>query len=264
MNYSSHTIIIISGKIIYASKETQISNMQKIYKLRIVRRQIRAMKLHPNQHNFDRMVFVPKLMNWMKLLVNQRSNTLWFDIRHVLQRGIQFYKSKFIHVRPFFKRGNINVSSPHAQSELIWTKSETREKISTIYKRFKCFHDTTLWRENKFPPLQNGSYSVHFLLLDFSSFSSLMSVCVFWCICFRSLVYSNFIYIVSDDNCNFLQWFSIAVLTIEDAFFFLLVPPSVKAVNHVVGAPVESHVLLECIVEVFPRALNGWYRNDGK
>lgn len=28
------------------------------------------------------------------------------------------------------------------------------------------------------------------------------------------------------------------------------VPPSVKAVNHVVGAPVESHVLLECVVEV--------------
>lgn len=42
------------------------------------------------------------------------------------------------------------------------------------------------------------------------------------------------------------------------------VPPSVKAVNHVVGAPVESHVLLECIVEVFPKPLNGWYRNEGK
>ena len=42
------------------------------------------------------------------------------------------------------------------------------------------------------------------------------------------------------------------------------VPPSVKAVNHVVGAPVESHVLLECTVEVFPKPLNGWYRNDGK
>ncbi|XP_031618862.1 neurotrimin-like isoform X2 [Contarinia nasturtii] len=40
-------------------------------------------------------------------------------------------------------------------------------------------------------------------------------------------------------------------------------PPLVKAVNHVVGAPVESHVLLECIVEVFPKPLNGWYRNDG-
>ncbi|XP_055296143.1 neurotrimin isoform X2 [Sitodiplosis mosellana] len=40
-------------------------------------------------------------------------------------------------------------------------------------------------------------------------------------------------------------------------------PPSVKAVNHVVGAPVESHVLLECTVEVFPKPLNGWYKNDG-
>lgn len=53
--------------------------------------------------------------------------------------------------------------------------------------------------------------------------------------------------------------------------FFLLVfthtktvSPMVKAVNHVVGAPVESHVLLECIVEVFPKPLNGWYRNDGR
>lgn len=42
------------------------------------------------------------------------------------------------------------------------------------------------------------------------------------------------------------------------------VSPSVKAVNHVVGAPVDSHVLLECIVEVFPKPLNNWYRNDGK
>lgn len=42
------------------------------------------------------------------------------------------------------------------------------------------------------------------------------------------------------------------------------VPPSVKAVNHVVGAPVESHVLLECIVEVFPKPLNGFYFNEGK
>lgn len=42
------------------------------------------------------------------------------------------------------------------------------------------------------------------------------------------------------------------------------VPPSVKAVNHVVGAPVESHVLLECIVEVFPKPLNGFFFNEGK
>lgn len=42
------------------------------------------------------------------------------------------------------------------------------------------------------------------------------------------------------------------------------VPPTVKAINQLVGAPLESHVLLECLVEVFPKPLNGWYRNDGK
>lgn len=47
-------------------------------------------------------------------------------------------------------------------------------------------------------------------------------------------------------------------------YSYLAVPPTVKAVNQLVGAPVESHVLLECIVEVFPKPLNGWYRNDGK
>lgn len=36
-----------------------------------------------------------------------------------------------------------------------------------------------------------------------------------------------------------------------------------KAVNHMVGAPVESHVLLQCIVEAFPKPLNGWYRSEG-
>lgn len=41
------------------------------------------------------------------------------------------------------------------------------------------------------------------------------------------------------------------------------VPPSVKAVNQLVGAPVESHVLLQCIVEAFPKPLNTWYRNEG-
>lgn len=47
-------------------------------------------------------------------------------------------------------------------------------------------------------------------------------------------------------------------------FISLPVPPSVKAVNQLVGAPVESHVTLQCLVEVFPKPLNGWYRNDGK
>lgn len=39
------------------------------------------------------------------------------------------------------------------------------------------------------------------------------------------------------------------------------VAPMVKAINQLVGAPLESHVLLECLVEVFPKPLNGWYRN---
>lgn len=41
------------------------------------------------------------------------------------------------------------------------------------------------------------------------------------------------------------------------------VPPTVKASNQLVGAPVESHVLLQCIVEAYPKPLNGWYRNEG-
>ncbi|XP_038110933.1 lachesin [Culex quinquefasciatus] len=39
--------------------------------------------------------------------------------------------------------------------------------------------------------------------------------------------------------------------------------PSVKAGNQLVGAPVESHVMLQCIVEAFPTPLNGWYKHDG-
>jgi hypothetical protein len=41
------------------------------------------------------------------------------------------------------------------------------------------------------------------------------------------------------------------------------VAPSVKAVNQLVGAPVESHVLLQCIVEAYAKPLNTWYRNEG-
>ncbi|XP_055643967.1 protein amalgam [Toxorhynchites rutilus septentrionalis] len=40
-------------------------------------------------------------------------------------------------------------------------------------------------------------------------------------------------------------------------------PPNVKAGNQLVAAPVESHVMLQCIVEAFPAPLNGWYKNDG-
>uniref|UniRef100_A0A336LZ60 CSON008625 protein n=1 Tax=Culicoides sonorensis TaxID=179676 RepID=A0A336LZ60_CULSO len=39
--------------------------------------------------------------------------------------------------------------------------------------------------------------------------------------------------------------------------------PTVKASNQLVGAPVESNVLLQCIVEAFPKPLNGWYKNEG-
>ncbi|XP_050084709.1 protein amalgam-like [Anopheles aquasalis] len=40
-------------------------------------------------------------------------------------------------------------------------------------------------------------------------------------------------------------------------------PPNVKAGNQLVAAPVDSHVLLQCIVEAFPTPLNGWHRHDG-
>ncbi|XP_050746331.1 protein amalgam [Drosophila biarmipes] len=38
--------------------------------------------------------------------------------------------------------------------------------------------------------------------------------------------------------------------------------PTIKAINQLVGAPVEREVTLECIVEVYPKPLNGWYRNE--
>ncbi|XP_052837439.1 protein amalgam isoform X2 [Drosophila gunungcola] len=41
------------------------------------------------------------------------------------------------------------------------------------------------------------------------------------------------------------------------------VSPTIKAINQLVGAPVEREVTLECIVEVYPKPLNGWYRNEG-
>ncbi|XP_067625213.1 lachesin [Eurosta solidaginis] len=41
------------------------------------------------------------------------------------------------------------------------------------------------------------------------------------------------------------------------------VAPSIKAVNQLLGAPVEREITLECIVEVYPKPLNGWYRNEG-
>ncbi|XP_070140681.1 lachesin isoform X2 [Drosophila kikkawai] len=40
-------------------------------------------------------------------------------------------------------------------------------------------------------------------------------------------------------------------------------PPVIKAFNQLVGAPLEREVTLECMVEVYPKPLNGWYRNEG-
>lgn len=45
--------------------------------------------------------------------------------------------------------------------------------------------------------------------------------------------------------------------------FFFSVLPSVKPSVGLVGAPVESHVLLQCIVEAFPKPLNTWFRGEG-
>ncbi len=51
---------------------------------------------------------------------------------------------------------------------------------------------------------------------------------------------------------------------IDEFFLLLSVPPSVKAVIQLVLAPVESNVLLQCIVEAYPKPLNTWYRHEGK
>ncbi|XP_043660057.1 uncharacterized protein LOC122624512 [Drosophila teissieri] len=39
--------------------------------------------------------------------------------------------------------------------------------------------------------------------------------------------------------------------------------PTIKAISQLVGAPVEREVTLECIVEVYPKPLNGWYHREG-
>ncbi|XP_055711592.1 lachesin isoform X1 [Phlebotomus papatasi] len=39
--------------------------------------------------------------------------------------------------------------------------------------------------------------------------------------------------------------------------------PVVRVVNQLVAAPVDRHVLLQCVVEAYPKPLNGWYRHDG-
>ncbi|GAB0087297.1 uncharacterized protein DMENIID0001_015910 [Sergentomyia squamirostris] len=39
--------------------------------------------------------------------------------------------------------------------------------------------------------------------------------------------------------------------------------PVVRVVNQLVAAPVDRHVMLQCVVEAYPKPLNGWYRHDG-
>lgn len=90
-------------------------------------------------------------------------------------------------------------------------------------------------------------------MVIFFFFLSFILLCC--CPCGFIYVYTITIPVSFFFGCNLSFVFSLSLET---------VPPSVKAVNHVVGAPVESHVLLECIVEVFPKPLNGWYRNEGK
>ncbi|KAL5277380.1 hypothetical protein ACFFRR_002552 [Megaselia abdita] len=40
--------------------------------------------------------------------------------------------------------------------------------------------------------------------------------------------------------------------------------PEIKVNSEIVGAPVDSQVVLECIVQVYPKPLNGWYKNAEK
>ncbi|XP_036321029.1 uncharacterized protein LOC118735413 [Rhagoletis pomonella] len=49
----------------------------------------------------------------------------------------------------------------------------------------------------------------------------------------------------------------------SDTFMFAQVPPSLKAANQLLGAPVEREINIECIVKVYPELFAGWYHNEG-
>lgn len=136
-----------------------------------------AMKLYFNEHRLDRMVFVQKLMNRMKLLVNQRSNTSWFDM---CCNGVFNSISRFIHVRQlfsFFKKGIINVLSPHAQSELIRTSSERREQFQQYTNDSNVFMIHCDEKINFIHYQTDLIAFTSFCLTDFSSFSSNVCLC---------------------------------------------------------------------------------------
>lgn len=42
------------------------------------------------------------------------------------------------------------------------------------------------------------------------------------------------------------------------------VAPVIKVTNHMVAAPINSDVVLQCYVEASPRAMNTWYRSPGE
>lgn len=70
-------------------------------------------------------------------------------------------------------------------------------------------------------------------------------------------------------HANTLIIICVLLFSLNFRFFLIFhflhpVSPSVKAGNQLVGAPVESHVMLQCIVEAFPTPLNGWYKHDGE
>lgn len=139
-----------------------------------------------------------------------------------------------------------------------WAHRDVRECFGDF--RFTCFYMTEFFcssllkRATVFMcvlwlnfPCKFGAYLLRLTRAIMYFDGSALSRCVWVFFSFSFIYFFGFIY---DCDCFFLVFFT--------------VPPSVKAVNHVVGAPVGSHVLLECTVEVFPKPLNGWYRNDGK
>lgn len=51
---------------------------------------------------------------------------------------------------------------------------------------------------------------------------------------------------------------------LNNLVLFSTVIPQVKVTNQLVGAPLGSDVQLQCYIEASPKAMNSWYREDGK
>lgn len=47
-------------------------------------------------------------------------------------------------------------------------------------------------------------------------------------------------------------------------FFLFLVAPVIKVPNQLLGAPLNTDVMLECYVEAFPNTINYWVKNRGE